>query len=147
MSVSTFVVQTRTSLLALSTLASATYIASSAYNASTNSPVDIAIEVECTPNGTVAGNKQLVVFIQASLDGTNFQTGPTSGTTVTDEPDLTLLGTIPCNTTAAVHRKMFSVFESLGFMPKQFKIVCKNDMGVPLTSGNVYTAEISAVSA
>lgn len=143
---SKFVQGTRTSLLSLSTLASATYIASSAYNASTNSPVDIAIEVEVTPGNAVAGNKQLVVFAQASLDGTNFQTGPTSGTTTTDEPDLTLLGTVPCGTNSTLQRKMFSIYAAFGFVPQQFKIVCKNDMGQAIASGTVYTAEISAVS-
>ena len=143
---STFVQGTRTSLLALSTLASATYLASSAYVASTNSPVDIAIEVTCNPNGTPTSPFQLEVYIQASLDGTNFQTGPTSGTDATNNSDLTLMGTVPCNDTND-HTRMFSVYSTLGFIPKQFKIVCRNNMGVALTSGNVYTAEISAVSA
>lgn len=141
-----FIMQSRTSLLSLGTLTSATYIASSAYNASTNDPWDVVVEVEATP-GTVSGNKQLVVFIQASLDGTNFQTGPTSGTTTTDELNLTLLGTVPCNTNSTLQRKMFSVQGALGFVPAQFKVIVKNDTGAALASGNVYTAEISAVSA
>jgi len=151
MATTSFIQGARTSLLDLGTLASATYIASSAYNASTNDPWDVVIEVEATPaTGTLASNKQVVVFIQASLDGTNFQTGPTSSTVATDEPDLTLLGTVPCNTNTSgttVHRKMFSVMQSLGFVPAQFKIVVKNETGVALASGNVYTAEITGVSA
>ena len=90
-----------------------------------------------------AGNKQVAVFVQASLDGTNFQSGPTSGTTTTDEPDLTWIGSIPMNTATTTHRKSFSVMTALGFLPQQFKIVLKNDLGVALTSGAVYTAEIS----
>jgi hypothetical protein len=31
-------------------------------------------------------------------------------------------------------------------MPQQFKIILKNDLGVALTSGAVYTAEISGTS-
>lgn len=140
---------TRTSLTitGFGTLASGTYVASSAYNCDTNKPVDVAIEVEAATTNTPAGNKQVVVFLQASLDGTNFQSGPTSGSTTTDEPDLTFIGVIPMNTATTTHRKMFSVAQSLGFIPKQFKVVCKNDLGVSLTSGAVYTAEISAVTA
>ena len=136
---------TRTSLTVTGfcTLASATYVASSAYNAGTNKPKDVVIEVEAATTNTPAGNKQILVFVQASLDGTNFQSGPTSGTTVTDEPDLTLIGVIPMNTSTTTHRKMFSVAQSLGFLPQQFKVVLKNDLGVALTSGAVYTAEIS----
>lgn len=139
---------TRTSLTVtgLSTLASATYVASSAYNAGTNSPLDVAIDVEVATTNAVAGNKQVVVFASASLDGTNFQSGPTSGTTTTDESDLTYLGIVTMNTSTTTHRKSFSIFNAYGFMPQQFKIILKNDLGVALTSGAVYTAEISGTS-
>ena len=146
MTTTSFIMGARSSsFLNLGTLNNGTYLASSAYNASATDPWDVVIEVEATP-GTVSGNKQMVVFIQASLDGTNFQTGPTSGTTVTDEPNLTLLGTVPCNTNSQLQRKMFSVNNTLGYVPAQFKIVIKNDTGAPLASGNVYTAEISGQS-
>ena len=129
-----------------STLASATYVATSAYNAGTNSSLDIIVEVECASTNAVAGNKQVVVFAQASLDGTNFQSGPTSGTTTTDEVDLTFIGTVPVSTATTTHRKSFSVFTAFGYMPQQFKIILKNDLGVALTSGAVYTAEIVGTS-
>lgn len=140
---------TRTSLnvTGLSTLASATYVASDAYNANTNKPLDVVIEVALATTNTPSGNKQAVVFAQSSLDGTNFQSGPTSGTTTTDEPDLTFVGTIPMNTSTTTHRKSFSLGQSFGFIPQQFKIVIKNDLGVALTSGTVYTAEITGASA
>lgn len=129
------------SFLNLGTLASATYIASSAYNASTNDPDDVIIEVEANANGTPSGNKQLLVFGKASLDNSNFQSGPESGTTATEENDLTLIGVLPMNDTND-HRKFFSLRQAFGFVPAYFKIVCKNDLGVALTSGNVYTAEV-----
>lgn len=125
-----------------STLASATYVATSAYAPATNDPQDVEVEVEAETTNTPAGNKQIVVFIQASLDGTNFQTGPTSGTANTDEPNLTMLGVLPMNSASVTQRKMFSVLAALGFIPQQFKVVLKNDLGVALTSGAVYTAEI-----
>jgi hypothetical protein len=124
------------------TLASATYVASSAYNLSASNPLDLLVEVECGSTNVVAGNKQVVVFAQASLDGTNFQSGPTSGTTTTDEGDLTYIGVVPVATASTTHRKAFSVFTAFGYLPQQVKFVLKNDLGVALTSGNVYTAEI-----
>lgn len=129
-----------------STLASATYVATSAYTTATNKPLDVAVEVEAATTNVPSGNKQIVVFIQESLDGTNFRTGPTSGTTTTDEPNLRFIGTIPMNSQTATQRGTFSVLQSLGYIPFAFKIVLKNDLGVALTSGAVYTAEIVATS-
>ena len=136
----------RVSLVALSTLASATYITSSGYNANNGQPLDIVIEAEVTPT-TVTGNKQLVIFAKASLDGTNWQSGPESSTTTTDEPDLNLVGVVPMNTASGYQRRMFSLSQSLGFIPQQFKIVVKNDAGAALASGNIYTSEISGTVA
>ena len=145
----TQVVGSRTSLTSssLGTLAAATYCASSAYDCTTNDPADVLIEVELATTNTPSGNKQAAVFVQASLDGTNFESGPTSGTTTTDEPDLSFLGVVPMNTASTTHRKVFSLFEALGFIPKQFKVIVKNDLGVALTSGALYTSEVSIATA
>ena len=134
----------RTSLPAtgLSTLASANYVASSAYTCNTNKPWDVIVEVAAATTNTAAGNKQIVVFIQESLDGTNYRSGPTSGTATTDEPNLRLLGTVPMNSTNA-QTGTFSVAQALGYCPFSFKVVLKNDLGVALTSGTVFTSEIS----
>lgn len=136
---------TRTSLTVtgLATLASATYVASSAYNCATNGPLDVAIEVTVGSTNVPAGNKQVLVFLQESLDGTNFRSGPTSGTTTTDELDLLPLGQLDLPVTSVNHLKTFSIREKLGYMPLQFKIVLKNDLGVALTTGTVFTSEIS----
>lgn len=135
---------TRTALTitGLSTLGSGAYVASSAYNANTNKPQDVVIEVEVATTNIPAGNKQVLVYASASLDGTNFQSGPTSGTDDTDAPDLSLIGSVPVNSATTTHRKMFSLAQVLGFVPQQHKIICKNDLGVALTSGAVYTSEI-----
>lgn len=136
---------TRTALTVtgLGTLASATYVASAAYVANTAKPQDVVVEVEAATTNVPAGNMQVVVFVQASLDGTNFQSGPTSGTTTTDESDLYLIGSVPVKTGTTTHRKAFSVGAVLGFLPQQFKVILKNDLGVALTSGAAFTAEIS----
>jgi hypothetical protein len=142
-------VNTRTSLTVtgLSTLASATYAVSSAYTANTNKPLDVIVEVDVATTNTPAGNKQLVVFVKESLDGTNYRSGPETGTTVTDEPNLRLLGTIPMNTASVTQIGTFSVAQALGYCPHSFKVVVKNDLGVALTSGTAFTSEISATSA
>lgn len=145
------IVGTRTSLTtsALNSLASATFVNAGTITHNTNQPLDVLVEVTATP-GTVSGNKQLVVFAKVSLDGTNYSTGPESGTTTTDEPDLYYVGTVPLNTSSAVQTKTFSLAASLGGMlPYASKIIIKNDSGAALAaSGNsVYYSEISATVA
>jgi hypothetical protein len=131
------------SVLNLGTLASGTYVTSSAIDLTATIPLDVTFQVECDPNGTPTGNKQLVVFAKFSLDGTNYGSGPESGTTTTEEADLHFVGVLPTVDTNT-HRKFFS----LAGLPiaRYLKIVCKNDMGVALTSGNVYKADITGVT-
>lgn len=132
----------------LSTLASATYVANTtAYDCTTNQPLDVIIEVDLATTNTPSGNKQAVVFVQDSLDGTNFRSGPTSGTTTTREPNLRLLGTLPVTTASTTEIGTFSVAQALGYVPAKFYIVIKNDLGVALTSGTVWTSEISSTVA
>lgn len=133
----------------LGTLASATYVASANYNAGANDPVDVIVEVTLATTNTPSGNKQAVVFCSASWDGAStYQSGPTSGTTTTDEPDLTLIGVVPMNTATNTHKKAFPIAAAYGgTVPPDFKIVIKNDLGVALTSGSVATSEVSATVA
>jgi hypothetical protein len=142
------VVGARTSLpftsTTLSALASATYVQNTtAYDCSTNQPNDVIIEVSVATTNTPAGNKQLVVFIVESLDGINYRSGPTSGTTATREPNLRYLGNVPVTTASTSEMGTFSVASALGFVPKTFYVVIKNDLGVALTSGAVFTSEIT----
>ena len=132
------------SILNLGTLTSGAYTETSAgIDLGATIPYDITLEVVATPSAATLGNKQLILFAKLSLDGTNYSTGPTTGTSATNEPDLFWIGALPCND-ATLHRKMFS----MSGLPKAryMKIVVKNDMGVPLASGNVYRADISANS-
>lgn len=131
------------SVLNLGTLASATYVASSVIDLGASIPLDVTFEVECDPNGSPAGNKQLILFAKLSLDGTNFGSGPESGTTATEEADLHWIGTLPCNDTNT-HRKFFSL-QGLP-IARYIKLVVKNDMGVALSSGNVYKADITGAA-
>lgn len=136
---------TRTALTVtgLATLAAGTFVASSAYNASTNDPLEVLVEVALATTNTPSDPFKVDVFIQASLDGTNFTSGPTSGTDTTDIADLHYLGSVPMSSATTTHRKVFPVSPLFGgVLPAQFKVVLLNNIGVALTSGTVYTAEV-----
>lgn len=140
----TYAQGTRSSaVLALGTLASATYVTSTAIDLGATIPMDVTFEMEANANGTPSGNKQLVLFCKFSLDGTNYGSGPESGTTATEEGDLHFIGAMPTVDTND-HRKFFS----LAGLPiaRYLKLVVKNDLGVALTSGNVYKSDITVVS-
>ena len=139
-------VGTRTNLGSLGTLANGTYVNAGTITFDTNKNGEVLLEVSATP-GTVSGNKQLVVFAQKSLDGTNFETGPTSGTTTTDEPDLTFIGVVPLLTNSTLQRKTFSLAQAFGTLPFAAKIICKNDSGAALASGSVEYSEVTTTVA
>ena len=145
------IVGTRTSLTtsALNSLASATFVSAGTITHNTNQPIDVMIEVTATP-GTVSGNKQLLVYAKASLDGTNQTTGPETGTTVTDEPNLYFVGALPLNTNSTTQTRIFSLAAAYGgVLPYASEIVLRNDSGAALNAsgGSVYYSEISATVA
>lgn len=120
--------------ITLNSLANVTYVAATAVNLQgllstpTRAPFDIIIELEVTP-GTVSGNKQAKLLLSYSMDGTNFSSGPTSGTTTTDEVNHRPMGLLPLNTNSTLQRKGFSVLDTLGFIPFAIKPVVFNDSG------------------
>jgi hypothetical protein len=129
--------------ITLTSLANVTYVAATAVDMGATTPLDVIVEVEITP-GTVSGNKQALVFVQESLDNSNFSTGPTSGTTVTDQPDLYLIGVLPLLTNSTLQRKAWSVAAALGFCPRFIKLVVFNDSGAAF-SGSACAANYSTV--
>jgi hypothetical protein len=134
-----------TTATSLSTLASATYLVSASITHITNDPLDVLIDVQINTTNTPTGNKQLVIFAQASLDGTNFTTGPTAGTTATDEADLYFVGVLPVNQ-AGTHRKIFSLAAAYGgTLPHTSRLVFKNDMGVAITNTTAAVVQYSEV--
>jgi len=137
----------------LSTLAAGTYVKNttaidlSALTPPEDSPYDVLIEVDVTTTNTPVGNQQVVVFVQPSIDGTNFQSGPTSGTTVTREGNLALAGRpLPITTASTAEVGLYSVFGALGYIPKAFNVVMKNDLGVALTAGTVWYAVVCSTN-
>jgi hypothetical protein len=139
---------TRTSLTttALDSLAGATYVSAGTITHASSSkvPLDCLLEVKVTP-GTVSSNKQVVVFAKVSLDGSNQTTGPESGTTTTDEPNLKFIGVVPCNTNSAAQTNIFSLRGALGFIPYASEIVVKNETGASLASSghHVYYQDVT----
>lgn len=126
-------------LLTMGTLGSDTYIASSSIDLGTSIPLDVTFEAVATVTSPT-GDQQVILFAQLSLDNVNFGTGPTSGTSTTDEPALHWIGTLPCKS-SGTHRKFFS----LQGIPvtRYMKLVARNRTGVTLTSGFVYRADIT----
>ncbi|MDD5272205.1 MAG: hypothetical protein PHU14_05750 [Methylovulum sp.] len=125
---------TRTALTttALNALASATYVNVGSIDLHTG-PTDCIIEVEATPT-TVSSLFQLSVFAKISLDGSNYSTGPESGTATSDELNLKLLGVLPLNSSNTQQRGAFSVMTALGFVPPFMKIIVKNETGAALAA-------------
>lgn len=129
------VVGTRTALTTtgLSTLATATYVAS---NALVLNGLNAIFELQASAT-TPAGNFQVLAWIICSLDGTNYTSGPTSGTTATREKNLGQSVALPILVTATVETIQFDVESLLGFIPFDVKVVIKNDTGVALTAGTL----------
>ena len=134
---------------AINSLANATYatLGTITHQSGGKTPLDCLVELAVTP-GTVSGTaKQAVLFAQFSLDGTNFGTGPVSGTTTTDEPNLVRLGALPLLSNATLQRQVFSIAAACPgwVLPYATKLILKNDSGATFaSSGNdVHTIDDS----
>lgn len=97
---------------------------------------DCALHIKVNPNGTVASNKQVLIFGRASLDGTNFAAASID---TNHEPAFRLLGSIPCpvNSTAELSQAL-SVAAAYNWLPPKVEILAKNEAGVSLhgSTGN-----------
>jgi hypothetical protein len=133
----------------LSTLASANYATSNAYNCTTTKPIDVLVELAVT-TGSVSGvSPQVVLFVISSLNGTNYSSQNTSATDTTHDADMKLLGVMPLPTSTASERSpAFSVAAAFGgILPPYFKVVVKNSSGAAFTAGTVQTVEVNATVA
>jgi hypothetical protein len=134
---------------ALPTLVSANYCVSNTITHSANQPLDVLIDVAVATTNVIgaSSNKQVVIFAKGSIDGTNFGSGPESGTTTTDEPNLHYVGSVPVGTQSTTERKIFSLAAAYGgTLPVATKLVFKNDLGATLTTGTVQIAEVWGVA-
>ncbi len=114
--------------ITLNSLGSGSTALSNAINVETNDPLDILIEVLIDP-GTTSGNKQAVLYIVTSLDGSNFSDS-TNYTT-----NAHLLGVVSLPDTNVIRSKAFSVASACGgTLPNQFKLLVHNDSGAAFNS-------------
>ena len=128
----------------LSTLASASYAVSSVKDNTANQPLDLLVELSVAV-GTVATPFAVYLYAKSSLDNSVFGSGPETGTTTTDEPDLVFIGAVPANTSTATHTKTFGVATAFaGDLPPYLKFVVKNSTGAALTAGTLSVSEVSA---
>ncbi len=135
------------SVTGLSSLGSGAYGVSVVVDNTTNQPLDLIAELSVTP-GSVSGNKQAVLFAKSSLDNSVFSTGPESGSTATDEPDLVFIGSVPLNTNSTAQTRHFSVAQAFGgVLPPYLKFIVKNDSGAALTAGSLNISEVSGTVA
>lgn len=148
MTTAKLVVGSRTALTtsAMDSLASGAYVSAGVITALSSGkvPLEILLEVEVTP-GTVAAPRQVTVFCQRSIDNSSFETGPTSGTSTTDEANLTFIGVLPCASNSTLQRGMFSLTQALGVIPPYARIVIKNETGAALAASGhaVYYTELN----
>lgn len=99
------------------------------HNSGGKAPLDCVVELTVTP-GTVAGGKQAILYAQASLDGVNFTSGPTSGAVTTDETNLRFVGAVPLSTNAGQRTNTFSLATAFGgVLPFATRLIVKNDSG------------------
>lgn len=116
-----------------------------AYNSTTNKPADTLFEYIATVAANSTGNKQVVLFVLGSLDGT-FGPGPSSTSDTTHDTSMRLLGIIPTNGGASSEtvRGQFSVAAAFGGLPPAYwRVVVKNDCGVALSSCSARTQDIT----
>lgn len=122
--------------ISLDSLASNTFVESSVVDLTAVDPHDVIVRVTAVTTGTAPATPfRVQVYVKVSLDGTTYSTGPSSGTSATDEPDLYLIGSVPCNSASTTHTRMFSLLSALGFVPEAFKLVCRNELGTALGTG------------
>jgi hypothetical protein len=123
---------TAVSITGLSTLASATLSAAGLVDNSTSAKyLDYLIEVTATV-GTVSGNKQYRVFVQSSVDNTNF-----GDTTIANLVEL--IPPVQTATNATAYRSQAGSVAAAfgGVVPPKFNIYVYNDSGAAFTAAGV----------
>lgn len=133
----------------LATLAAATYITTAPKDTTVTQPDDLMVELVCAVGTAPTGLQQVTLFAQDSFDGGGtWQTGPTTGTTNTDEGTLTPIGVLPIRQASSTQRsRAFSVANAFGYVPPNIRFVIKNETGVALTVGSISIVEATVQSA
>lgn len=116
------------------------------YNSTASKVADVLFEYIASVAGNSTGNKQIVLFIQGSLDGTSWNALPGSSSDTTHDTSMRILGVIQTNGGASseVDRVPFSVAAAFGGMPPPYwRVIVKNDCGVTLSSCSARTVDIT----
>jgi len=135
-------------VLSSSTLANVTYVTSTnPVDLGAVTPLDAILELSVTP-GTVSGNKQVLLFIQVSLDGTNC-TYWTHVSVLLLRINLIFFsrGWVLFLVTLIVQlKRSHLVLRRLsGFCPRYFKPVVFNDSGAALSAGTLNYLPVTGV--
>lgn len=132
----------------LSTLASANYATSNAISCTTRSQTNFEVECEIGV-GTVASDKQIVVFAIGSDDGTNYETQNTNATDTTHDANMRWVATIPTPANSETVKAKFTVAQAFNYVlpADSFKLVFKNTTGAALTSATVNTRAVTISAA
>lgn len=94
-------------------------------------PHECFVEVSLQASAATSGNKQAVLFVRDSLDGTNYSVAPSS----TDEANAAFLGVLSLPDTTARRSRAFAVSPLFGgALPPKVEVYIKNDCGVALAS-------------
>lgn len=90
-------------------------------------PGECFVEVSLQASTTPSGNKQAVVFVRSSLDGTNYSDAPSS----TLEANAKQIGTLSLPDTSAHRSISMPVSPAFGGgLPQKVEVYVKNDCGV-----------------
>ena len=110
-------------------LANGSYASIGVIDFTTTPPHECFIEVSLQASTTTSGNKQAVLFLRDSIDGTNFSVAPSSS----DEANARFLGTVSLSDTTARRSIAFPVSPLFGgALPQKVEVYVKNDCGVAL---------------
>lgn len=116
---------------------------STAIDNTTNKYVDAIVHVKFTA-GTVATNKQALVWVYGSEDGSNYDgvcTGTDAAITLRVPDSLALGCVIPTPTSSVIYQKTFSVAQLFGgSLPRKWGLVFQSDgTGTPASGSFTYT--------
>lgn len=112
-------------------LANGSYVSLGVIDFTSAPPHECFIEVSLQASTTPSGNKQAVLFLRDSIDGTNFSVAPSS----TDEVNARFLGILSLPDTTARRSIAFAVSPLFATgLPIKVELYVKNDCGVALQS-------------